>query len=109
MSTTRMMTFGTMWAFFVFSRIFNTYCPRPPGRLSALRVFLCKSVLYGAFVRARRALTHQKRRSPARAGGINFVVAGALTPGNLILAVYQFDGIVRARDERRLHNPRLSL
>jgi ABC-type multidrug transport system fused ATPase/permease subunit len=52
MSTTRMMTFGTMWAFFVFSRIFNTYW------------------------------------------GINFVVLGELSPANLILAVYQFDGIV---------------
>jgi hypothetical protein len=38
------------------------------GRLSALRVFLCKSVMYGAFVWARRALKHQKRRFPARAG-----------------------------------------
>jgi predicted glutamine amidotransferase len=38
------------------------------GRLSAISVFLCKSVLYGAFVWARRALKHQKRRFPARAG-----------------------------------------
>ena len=30
------------------------------GRSSALRVFLCESVLCGAFVRARRALTHHK-------------------------------------------------
>ena len=43
------------------------HCPGRPGRLSALSVFLCKSVLYGAFVWARRALNHQKRRSPARA------------------------------------------
>ena len=35
--------------------------------LSDLRIFLCKSVLYGAFVWARRALKHQKRRFPARA------------------------------------------
>jgi hypothetical protein len=42
-------------------------CPGPPGRLSALRVFLCKSVLYGAFVWARRALNSRKRRFPARA------------------------------------------
>jgi hypothetical protein len=41
-----------------------------PGRSSALRVFLCKSGFYGAFVRARRALTHQKRRFPARAGDL---------------------------------------
>jgi hypothetical protein len=41
-----------------------------PGRLSALSVFLCKSVLYVAFVwarRARRARNSQKRRFPARA------------------------------------------
>jgi hypothetical protein len=37
------------------------------GWLSALRVLLCKSVLYGAFVWARRALKHQKRRFLARA------------------------------------------
>jgi hypothetical protein len=40
-----------------------------PGRLSAISVFLCKSVLYGAFVWARRALNRPKRRFPARAGG----------------------------------------
>jgi hypothetical protein len=39
----------------------------PRGWLSALSVFLCKSVLYGAFVWARRALNNQKRRFPARA------------------------------------------
>jgi hypothetical protein len=38
-----------------------------PGRLSALSVFLCKSVLYGVFVWARRALNSQKWRVPARA------------------------------------------
>ena len=38
-----------------------------PGRLSALRVFHNKSGLYGAFVKARRALNSQKRRFPARA------------------------------------------
>jgi hypothetical protein len=41
--------------------------PGPPGRLSALSVSLCKSVFYGAFVWARRALNSQKRRFPARA------------------------------------------
>ena len=41
--------------------------PRGQGRLSALRVFLCKSALYGAFAWARRALKPQKRRFPARA------------------------------------------
>jgi hypothetical protein len=43
------------------------YCPGPPGRLSALSAFLCKSVFYGAFVWARRELNSQKRRFPARA------------------------------------------
>ena len=36
-----------------------------PGRLRALSVFHSKSILYGAFVWARRALKHQKRRFPA--------------------------------------------
>ena len=40
-------------------------CPRPPGRLSAISVFLCKSVFYGAFVWARRALNSKKRWFPA--------------------------------------------
>ena len=38
--------------------------PGPPRRLSALRVFLCKSVLYGAFVWARRALNGPKTAVP---------------------------------------------
>jgi hypothetical protein len=37
------------------------------GRLSALSVFQCKSVFYGTFVWACRALNRQKRRFPARA------------------------------------------
>ena len=37
-----------------------------PGQLSALSVFLCKSAFYGGFVWARRALSSQKRRFPAR-------------------------------------------
>jgi hypothetical protein len=37
------------------------------GRLSALSVFLLKSILYGVFVWAHRALKHQKRRFLARA------------------------------------------
>jgi hypothetical protein len=45
----------------------KSYRPGPPGRLSALSVFLCKSVLYGAFVWACRAFNSQKRRFPARA------------------------------------------
>jgi hypothetical protein len=43
------------------------YCPDRRGQSSALSVFLCKSVLYGGFVWACRALKHQKRRFPARA------------------------------------------
>ena len=46
---------------------FAEHCPGPPGRLSALCVFLCKSVFYGVFVWARRALNSQKWRFPARA------------------------------------------
>jgi hypothetical protein len=42
-------------------------CPGRPGRLSALGVFLCKSVFDGAFVGARRGLNMQKRRFSARA------------------------------------------
>ena len=37
------------------------------GRLSALSVFDSKSVLWGCFVRARRALDSRKRQFPARA------------------------------------------
>jgi hypothetical protein len=37
------------------------------GRLSAISVLLCESVLYGAFVWARRALNSRKRWFPARA------------------------------------------
>jgi predicted DsbA family dithiol-disulfide isomerase len=47
--------------------LFEAYCPGRPGRLSALSVFLCKSVFYGAFVWSRRALNRPKRRFPARA------------------------------------------
>jgi hypothetical protein len=39
-----------------------------PGRLGALSVFHSKSVLYGAFVWARRPLNSHKWRFPARAG-----------------------------------------
>jgi hypothetical protein len=41
--------------------------PGRRGRLSAISVFLCKSVLYGAFVWARKVLKHQKHWFPARA------------------------------------------
>jgi hypothetical protein len=43
------------------------------GRLSAIGVFLCKSVLYGGFVWARRALNRPKPRFPARAATKVFV------------------------------------
>jgi hypothetical protein len=42
-------------------------CPGRPEGLSALSVFLYKSVLPGVFVWARRALNRQKRRFLARA------------------------------------------
>jgi hypothetical protein len=41
--------------------------PGPPGRLSVLSFFLCKPVLCGAFVWARRAFDSRKRRLPAPA------------------------------------------
>jgi hypothetical protein len=55
-------------------------CPGPPGRLSVLSVFLCKSVFYGAFVGACRALNSQKRRFSARA-----VCTSAAAGGHLAL------------------------
>jgi hypothetical protein len=51
----------------LFAQLPKSYGPGRPGRLSALSVSLCKSVFYGAFVWARRALKSQKRRFPARA------------------------------------------
>jgi hypothetical protein len=41
--------------------------PGPPGALKHLSVHHSKSVLYGAFVWARRALNRPNRRFPARA------------------------------------------
>ena len=52
-------------------RFFPWHCPGPPGRLSALSVFLCKSVFYGDFVWARRALTHQKTAVSGPAGQLS--------------------------------------
>jgi hypothetical protein len=49
-------------------------CPRRPGavkRHQHLPFFLCESVLYGAFVWARRALNSRKRRFSARADTIS--------------------------------------
>ena len=43
------------------------HCSGPRKRLSALSVFHSKSILYGVFVWARRALNSQKWRFPARA------------------------------------------
>ena len=51
-----------------------------PGRLSAIRVFLCKSVLYGAFVWARRALNSRKRRFPARAVDASNTMTRTISP-----------------------------
>ena len=50
--------------------------PGPPSLLSAISVFLWKSVLYGAFVWARRALIGLKWRFPARA------VVDSIDPGS---------------------------
>ena len=50
----------------LFDRI-DADSPGRPGRLSGLGVSHSKSVLYGAFVWARRALNNQKWRFPARA------------------------------------------
>ena len=54
-------------------------CPDRLGCLSALSLFLCKLVFYGAFVWAHRALNIQKRRFSARAvtEGRGSVRAGA--------------------------------
>jgi hypothetical protein len=47
-------------------------CPGPrPGWLSALGVFHSKSILYGTFVWAGRALNRPKRRFPVRAVSVN--------------------------------------
>ena len=66
-----LLNFANLTALDCFTNICSnelTYRPGRPGASHApLRVFLCKSVLYGAFVLARRALKHRKRRSPARA------------------------------------------
>ena len=56
-------------------------CPGRRGRLSALSVFLCKSVFYGVFVWARRALNSQKWRFPARAVTADSIVDVRLSAG----------------------------
>ena len=58
---------GAVLAVYFETRRTGRHCPGRRGRLSALSVFQCKSVLYGAFVWARRALNRKKQRLPARA------------------------------------------
>ena len=58
-----------------------TVCPGRRGRLSALSVFVCKSVFYGVFVWARRALNSQKWRFPARAVTADSIVDVRLSAG----------------------------
>jgi hypothetical protein len=67
-----------------------TTCPGRRGRLSNLSVSLCKSVLYGAFLWALRALKHQKRWFPAWAvdRANCFPMAANLTEG-----VFAWDGL----------------
>ena len=57
------------------------HCLGRSGRLSALSVSLCKSVFYGAFVWARRALNSQNRRFPARAVEDELTGAGECSRG----------------------------
>jgi hypothetical protein len=78
----------------------DAYRPGPPGAISTLSVFLCKSVFYGAFCMARRALTIEKRRFPARAvldkawellalaliSGASFGAADGVCVGNIRLS-----------------------
>jgi hypothetical protein len=52
-------------------QFYSPYCPGALGRLSAISVSLCKSVFYGVFAWARRALNSQKRRFPAWAGALH--------------------------------------
>jgi WD40 repeat protein len=68
----------------------DSNCSGPPGRLNTLSVFLYKSVLYGVFVWAHRALNNQKRRFLARAGkrveGHNAFGSLAFSPDGRLLA-----------------------
>jgi hypothetical protein len=50
-----------------------------PGRFSALTVFHSKSVLYGGFLWARRALNGQKRRCSGPAGQVHGVLRANAT------------------------------
>jgi hypothetical protein len=52
------------------------------GRLSGLRAFHSKSVSYGVFVWARRALNCQKLRFPAPPGSLYAVAAAACSPAS---------------------------
>ena len=68
---------------------FLCHCPGRPGRLSALSVFHSKSVLYGAFVWARRALNRQKRRFSARAATADAGVTAAAHSDPLFVALHR--------------------
>jgi hypothetical protein len=72
----------------VYNTTLGRSCPGPPGRLSTISVLPYKSVLYGVFVWARRALNRRKRRFPARAVGfalddrfLDYSWAGAVDRG----------------------------
>jgi hypothetical protein len=91
----------------------HSYRPGRPGRLRGLGVFHRKSVLCGAFVRARRALDSQKRRFPARA-----VVKGhedlhlderIMQFLNIVTRMLASDRPSRARDLRARHYPVIPL
>jgi hypothetical protein len=96
---------GNAILFFVLHELYApalryVYCPGRRGRLSARSVFLCKSILYGAFVWARRALKHQKRRFPARAvGSLDNNAFDLLTRGvqRVLGTPGKCDGCARAR------------
>jgi hypothetical protein len=70
------------------------------GRLGAvtyvgtIRIFLCKSVFYGASVWAHRALKHKKRRFPARAVVVAALSASASAP---FASIY---GVVGCREQQ---------
>jgi hypothetical protein len=71
------------------------------GRLSALRVLYSESVLYAAFVWARRLLNSPKRRFPARAAVVLYRAGGAL------LEVSNASPAPRPRGSRELSAARL--
>jgi GTPase len=62
-------------------------CPGRPGRLKGLSVFHSKSILYGAFVWARRALNSQNWVFPARAVALKKVKRDQVRKGMVMLAI----------------------